>query len=97
VVVVGNFTNEPISAATTFPELGDWLNYLNPTDKITVHSQTMPINVPAKQLPDLLQISPIETHLLHAITLKRGMSNHRHSLFFVEKAERINIIRLPGV
>jgi hypothetical protein len=47
VVVVGNFTNAPITAATTFPELGDWHNYLNPAEKITVHSQTMPVSVPS--------------------------------------------------
>ena len=47
VVVVGNFTNAPITAATTFPELGDWHNYLNPAEKITVHSQTMPVSVTA--------------------------------------------------
>jgi len=47
VVVVGNFTNLPIEASTTFPKLGDWYNYLNPNESITVHSQTMPIIVPA--------------------------------------------------
>ena len=47
IVVVGNFTNLPIEAATTFPETGDWYNYLNSKEKTTVHTPTMPIKVPA--------------------------------------------------
>lgn len=47
IVVVGNFTNESINAATTFPQLGDWYNYLNPTEITTVHSKPMNIAVPA--------------------------------------------------
>lgn len=47
IVVVGNFTNESISAATTFPQLGDWYNYLNPSEKTTVHSKPMNISMPA--------------------------------------------------
>ncbi len=47
IVVVGNFTNESINAATTFPQLGDWYNYLNPTEVTTVHSKPMTISVPA--------------------------------------------------
>ena len=47
IVVVGNFTNESINAVTTFPQLGDWYNYLNPTEVTTVHSKPMTISVPA--------------------------------------------------
>lgn len=47
IVVVGNFTNELINAATTFPQLGDWYNYLNPSEVTTVHSKPMTVSVPA--------------------------------------------------
>jgi 1,4-alpha-glucan branching enzyme len=47
VVVVGNFTNDSITAATTFPKVGEWYNFLNPTEKVTVTSQTIPVPLPA--------------------------------------------------
>ncbi|MDD3969552.1 MAG: hypothetical protein PHT18_12320 [Proteiniphilum sp.] len=45
--MAGNFTHAPIEAVTPFPKTGDWYNYLNPKEKVTVHSQTLHINVPA--------------------------------------------------
>jgi len=58
-VVVGNFTNEPIEeASTTFPKLGNWYNYLNPNESITVHSQTMLINVPANSFKMYTTFAP---------------------------------------
>lgn len=47
VVVVGNFTNDPITASTKFPATGTWYNYMNQTETINVTSSTMTINVPA--------------------------------------------------
>ena len=47
VVVVGNFTNESITASTKFPATGTWYNYMNQTETINVTSPTMTINVPA--------------------------------------------------
>jgi 1,4-alpha-glucan branching enzyme len=47
VVVVGNFTNESISASTKFPTSGTWYNYMNQSETINVTSPTMSINVPA--------------------------------------------------
>ncbi len=47
VVVVGNFTNESITASTKFPATGTWYNYMNQTETINVTSSTMTINVPA--------------------------------------------------
>lgn len=47
VVVVGNFTNESITASTKFPATGTWYNYMNQTETINVTSPTMTVNVPA--------------------------------------------------
>ncbi|MDD4776931.1 MAG: alpha-amylase family glycosyl hydrolase [Fermentimonas sp.] len=47
VVVVGNFTNEPITATTTFPKTGTWYNYLNQTETLNVTSSNMSTTVPA--------------------------------------------------
>ena len=47
VVVVGNFTNDPITASTKFPATGTWYNYMNQTETINVTSPTMSISVPA--------------------------------------------------
>src|SRR5690554_2326844 len=47
VVVVGNFTNESITASTKFPATGTWYNYMNQTETINVTSSTMSISVPA--------------------------------------------------
>ena len=47
VVVVGNFTNESITASTKFPATGTWYNYMNQSETINVTSSTMTINVPA--------------------------------------------------
>ena len=47
VVVVGNFTNESITASTKFPATGTWYNYMNQTETINVTSPTMSISVPA--------------------------------------------------
>ncbi|MDR0332058.1 MAG: alpha-amylase [Dysgonamonadaceae bacterium] len=46
-VVVGNFTNNPINATTTFPTMGAWYNYMNPQETINATSPTMSISVPA--------------------------------------------------
>lgn len=46
VVVIGNFTNSPISATTTFPKTGLWYNYMNPPTTLHVPSETMTIDVP---------------------------------------------------
>ena len=47
VVVVGNFTNESITASTKFPATGTWYNYMNQSETFNVTSSTMTINVPA--------------------------------------------------
>lgn len=46
VVVVGNFTNNNITANTTFPNTGQWRNYIT-NDNFEVDSETMNISVPA--------------------------------------------------
>lgn len=58
IVVVGNFTNTLIEATTTFPKLGDWYNYLNPAEKTTVHTLTMPISVPANSFRIFSSFAP---------------------------------------
>ncbi len=47
IVVVGNFTNSPITAITKFPVTGTWYNYMNQSETINVTSSNMTINVPA--------------------------------------------------
>jgi len=47
VVVIGNFTNNAGTYSTTFPETGEWYNYINETDTLNVNSSTMNIQVPA--------------------------------------------------
>ena len=47
VVVVGNFTNNEGSYITKFPAMGEWYNYMNPTEKLQVNAATMSITVPA--------------------------------------------------
>lgn len=47
IVVVGNFTNEPITASTKFPSTGTWYNYMQQSETIDVTSSTMTLNVPA--------------------------------------------------
>ena len=46
VVVVGNFTNNPISATASFPKTGVWYNYMSSSTTLYVPSQTMSISVP---------------------------------------------------
>ena len=46
VVVVGNFTNAPINANTTFPRTGTWYNFMTGESK-NVTSTTMSVEVPA--------------------------------------------------
>ena len=47
VVVVGNFTNDPITVTTTFPNTGTWYNYMNQTETLNVTSTNMSTHVPA--------------------------------------------------
>lgn len=48
VVVIGNFTNTEITAATTFPATGTWYNYMTSVEPpLNVTSETMNITVPA--------------------------------------------------
>ncbi|WP_352421322.1 alpha-amylase family glycosyl hydrolase [Proteiniphilum sp.] len=47
VVVIGNFTNDPITTSAEFPGIGTWYNYMNPGETISVTSATMNITVPA--------------------------------------------------
>lgn len=47
IVVVGNFTNEPITTTTTFPSTGIWYNYFDQTKTLDVTSTNMSIAVPA--------------------------------------------------
>lgn len=47
VVVVGNFTNSPISASTTFPSTGTWHNYMKSGETLDVTSETISVSVPA--------------------------------------------------
>ena len=46
VVVVGNFTNNPISATASFPKTGVWYIYMSSSTTLYVPSQTMSISVP---------------------------------------------------
>ncbi|MDR2816918.1 MAG: alpha-amylase [Proteiniphilum sp.] len=47
VVVIGNFTNNPIATEATFPKTGLWYNYMSPPATLYVPSGTMPITIPA--------------------------------------------------
>ena len=47
IVVIGNFTNNAITASTNFPVTGVWYNYVQQSESINVESSTMDINVPA--------------------------------------------------
>lgn len=47
VVVIGNFTNNPVTKATSFPKTGTWYNYLNQNETFNVTSPAMSITVPA--------------------------------------------------
>ena len=46
-VVVGNFTNNTGTYSTTFPETGEWYNYMNVSDTLQVNAPTINISVPA--------------------------------------------------
>lgn len=46
-VVVGNFTDKAVSCTATFPETGNWYNYMNNAEILSVTSGTMKIDVPA--------------------------------------------------
>ncbi|MFA5650701.1 MAG: alpha-amylase family glycosyl hydrolase, partial [Proteiniphilum sp.] len=46
VVMIGNFTNKPISASTHFPKTGLWYNYMSSGSQY-IYSETMNIPVPA--------------------------------------------------
>ena len=47
VVVIGNFTNSPISTTSDFPKTGIWYDYMNPGGTLDVTSAKMNITVPA--------------------------------------------------
>ena len=47
IVVVGNFTNNTIDAATQFPVTGTWYNYMNRSETLNVTDNNMNITVPA--------------------------------------------------
>jgi 1,4-alpha-glucan branching enzyme len=47
VVVVGNFTNDTISATTSFPKTGVWYDYMSPSTTLDVPTKTIPLSVPA--------------------------------------------------
>lgn len=46
VVIVGNFTNKPITTLTYFPATGLWHNYITSATQF-VHAEAIPINIPA--------------------------------------------------
>lgn len=47
VVVIGNFTNGPITATAEFSKIGTWYDYMDPGKTINVTSPSMDISVPA--------------------------------------------------
>jgi 1,4-alpha-glucan branching enzyme len=58
VVVVGNFTNKPFETTTSFPETGVWHNYMSPSTTLYVHSESMPITVPANSFKMYTSFEP---------------------------------------
>lgn len=46
-VVVGNFTNEPVQCTVNFQSTGTWYNYLNADETLTVTSDRQSVTVPA--------------------------------------------------
>lgn len=58
VVVVGNFTNAAINAATTFPKTGTWYDYMNTSETLNVTSATMNVSVPANSFKMFTSFKP---------------------------------------
>lgn len=58
VVVVGNFTNNAITATASFPKTGIWYNYMSPSTTLYVPSETMSITVPANSFKMYTTFAP---------------------------------------
>ena len=58
VVVVGNFTNNSITATASFPKTGIWYNYMNPSETLEVSTTTMGIPVPANSFKIYTTFTP---------------------------------------